>query len=318
MNHIILTTTASFSKIVEDSPLKTFLADHGMEVVLHEKFDPPFPFDLGKVFGIVAGHVPTGKMVHVGRDEVKKFPHVKLVMPFGVGTDHIDRDGVEAAGVMMKTLPPLSKRTVAELAVAFIFALARKLGPLNHAMKEGVWERVSGSDVAGKNLGIIGLGNIGKEVAKIARGIGMEVFANDLVYDENFLSQYGIIKADLATVLAKSDFLTLHVPLTDATHQLLRKESFVQMKPGISVINTSRGIVIDEQALLGALESGHVAGAALDVFSVEPPFANSVTSHLIAHPHVIATPHVGAFTPETRYAIAKKICDEMTTLLHEG
>lgn len=315
MNKILLTTTASFSKTVETSELKKFLAERGIEVILQENLDPPFSFDEKEVFGLVAGHVPTGKMLHVGPKEAAKFPNIKLVMPFGVGIDHIDREGLEKAGVMMKILPPLSKRTVAELAIAFLFALARQIGPLNQAMKGGVWQRVNGSEVFGKCLGIIGIGNIGKETAKIARGLGMKVIANDLVYDEQFIKEHGIEKADLNDVLAKSDFLTLHVPLTELTSNLLNKSVFDKMKPGIFIINTSRGAVIDEASLFEALESGRVAGAALDVFSEEPPFTNEIAARLVAHPNVLATPHVGAFTPQTRYAIAKKVCEDMAEAL---
>lgn len=250
-------------------------------------------------------------MVRVGKNEAATFPHLKIVMPFGVGTDHIDREGLEEAGVRMTTLPHLSKRTVAELAIGFLFSLARRITPFTGAMKSGVWARVNGSVISEKCLGIIGLGNIGKEVAKIARGIGMRVIANDLVYDESFLKQYGVEKANRETVFQESDFLTLHVPFTELTRGMIDMRAFSKMKPGVFIINTSRGTVVDDGALLESLESGHVAGAALDVFSEEPPFGNNTLARIIAHPNVLATPHIGAFTPETRYAIAQKICEEM-------
>lgn len=315
MSFIILTNTASFYKTVEATDLKDFLTSRNIKAFLHTGFHPPFPFDPGEVIGIVAGHAPGGKMAMVGEDTVKNFSNLKVVMPFGVGVDHIDRAGVERAGVSMKTLPPLSKRTVAELAIAFMFTLARQIGMQTQAMKKVVWERINGTEVIGRTLGIVGLGNIGKETAKIAKALGMRVLVNDLVYDEKFLIEQKVERADLDKILRESDFLTFHVPLTELTKNLVDRNEFQKMKPGVFVINTSRGMVVNEEALLEALESGKVAGAALDVFSEEPPFQNPTLVKILAHPSVLATPHIGAFTPDIRYAIAKTICEEVVTKL---
>ncbi len=312
MEKIILTTTASYFKTVEETDLKEFLAKRGIEVVLGaDGLTPPFNFDVKKVIGLVAGHTPKGELVKVGAKEAALFPNLRVVTPFGIGIDHLDKAGLESSGVAMKTLPPTSKRAVAELAMAFILNLARRINIQTSAMKNGVWERVNGTVICEKTLGIIGLGNIGKKVAKMARHFGMKVLANDLAYDEIFMRVHRIEKADLNTVLTKSDFLTLHVPLTEKTNNSVNKETIAKMKPGVFIVNTSRGAVVDEGALLEALESGQVAGAALDVFSVEPPFTNEVTKSLIMHPNVITTPHIGAFTPEIRYAIAKKVSEEI-------
>ncbi len=312
MENIILTTTASYFKTVEETDLKEFLAKLGLKVILAaDGLKPPFNFDAAKVVGLVAGHTPKGDVVKGGYCEAKLVPNLKMVTPFGVGTDHIDRDGLARVGVEAKTLPPISKRAVAELAMGFILNLARRINIQTLAMKSGVWERVNGTVICEKTLGIIGLGNIGKKVAKMARHFGMKVLANDLVYDEAFMKNFRIEKADFDTLLVKSDFITLHVPFTEKTNNIINKDAVAKMKRGVFIVNTSRGAVVNEAALLEALQSGQVAGAALDVFSVEPPFKNETISSLIRHSNVITTPHIGAYTPEIRYAIAKKVSEEI-------
>ena len=311
MKKVILTTTASFSKTIEETDLKDFLAKKNIEVILQQKLEPPFRFDPKNVFGLVVGHNLSGVLVRAGAEEKKTFPNLKIVSPFGIGTDHIDFDGLKGVGVNPITLPHFSKRAVAELAIGFLFTLARKIVQQTTAIKGGTWERVNGQNIFGKTLRIIGLGNIGKETALIARAVGLEVLANDITYDEEFIAKNGIKKCDLKALIAKSDFITLHIPLTDLTRNLLDKKTFSKMKPGVLLINAARGEVVDGTALLEGLESGKVAGAGLDVFSVEPPFNDPILKRIIAHPNVIATPHVGAFTPEIRYSISKKICEEL-------
>jgi len=311
MSKIILSTTASFSDTVEATDLKNILAKKDVEAVLHDTFTPPFPFEAKDVFAIVAGHTKKGVMLHVGPAEASCFPNIKVVTPFGVGTNHIDISGLEQAGIVVKKLPHFSKRTVAELALACMFALARRLVPLTVAMRAKEWKRQDGANIAGKTLGIIGLGSIGKEVAKVARGVGMNVIAYDIAYDDAFLKEWNVTKADLNTVLASSDFLTLHASFTPELKHLIGRIELARMKRGAFLINLARGEIVDEGALLEALESGALAGAGLDVFSEEPPFKNDMLTRLIQHPNVIATPHVGAFTPETRYAIAEYVCDQI-------
>ena len=313
---IIITTTATFIKAIEESDLYNELAKHGINVILCPDFDPPFTFDTQKVIGIVAGHNLKGLMPRVGPGILKQFPNLKVVSPFGIGTNHLDIAGLEEAGITVKKLPHLSKRTVAELAITFLFVLARRIVPMAMDMKNELWQRLDAVQLSGKYLGIIGLGNIGKEVAKMARGLDMRVLAYDNSYDESFLSKYGIEKSSLKDIFLNSDAITVHTPLTDETKNLIDNQAFSLMKKGVLIINTSRGSVVNEEALLGALESGRVGGAALDVFSVEPPFNNEVLKKLIGYPNVITTPHVGAFTKEARYAIAKEIYEGVARLLN--
>ena len=314
-NKILLTTTASFYKTIEETDLKDFLAKKGIEAVLEPRLMPPFPFGAEKVFGLVAGHNPMGELVRADAETAKRFPNLKIVSPFGIGVDHIDFKGLKSAGVNPITLPHFSKRTVAELTIGFLFALARNILPQTSDIKNRIWKRMNGQNIYGKTLGIIGLGNIGKETAILARGVGLKVLASDLVYDEEFNKKYDIQKTDLDTLLKKSDFITLHVPLTEGvsgTRNLMDKRAFSLMKEGAIFINVARGEVVDDKALLEALSSGRLAGAALDVFSSEPPFENETLYRIIRHPNVITTPHIGAFTPEIRYEIAKKICEEFS------
>jgi D-3-phosphoglycerate dehydrogenase len=202
----------------------------------------------------------------------------------------------------------LSKRTVAELTLAFIFALARRLVPMHQDLQQGHWRRQDAVNIAGKTLGILGLGAIGGEVAKLGLAVGMRVLAYDLAPLDGQLIQLGVERASRDGVIREADFLTLHLPLTPKTKNVINSKTIAKMKPGAYLVNLARGEVVDERALLGALECGHLAGAGLDVFSVEPPFRNQILARLLEMPQVIATPHVGAFTQETRYALAKHIC----------
>ena len=315
LKKLILSTTASFSKTVETTDLKNRLAEAGCEVVLHDSFEPPFPFDAERVVAIVAGHTPKGEMLFVGPKEAAHFPHLKVVSPFGVGTNHIGLDGLTAAGYTVLILPSLSKRTVAELAIASMFALARRLTQQTAAIKSGVWQREDGRNLEGKTVGIIGLGNIGKEVVKLVRALGMQVLACDIVYDDSFNSEWQIKTGEVDDVCRRSDFLTLHVPLTTATKDMIGEREFTLMKDGIFFINAARGEIVEHAALLRALESGKVAGAALDVFTKEPPFGDVTLERIIAHRNVVLTPHVGAFTPETRKKIATFIIEHTLSFI---
>jgi len=307
MAKIILTTTPSFSNTIARSPdLAEFLDERGWRVVLDERLISPLSFNAGEVVAMVAG-----ALLPVGRKELSQFPNLKVVMPFGVGLEHIDISVLEERGIPLKFFPGINKLAVAELTIGFIFTLTRNIVPFANDMREGKWKRAMATQVSGKTLGIVGLGNIGKEVAKMARHLGMRVFVNDVVYDEEFLKGIGAEKSELEILLQKSDIVTFHVPLTDITNQMVNEKSLSLLKPGAFLINTSRGEVIDEEALLAAVESGKVAGIALDVFSEEPPFNNEVLKRLISHPKVIAMPHIATFTPETQYVVAKKICEEL-------
>lgn len=315
MKNIILTTTPSFTNTIKDSDLEEFLDANNFAPVLFEDIRPPFPFSAYSVLAIVATSSSHRK---IGPDIMNFFPNLKLIMPFGTGTDHIDFDAAKKRDIAVAHVPGANRIAVAEITMGFIFALLRNIISYDASMKNGIWNRNMGQGVLNKNLGIIGLGNVGREVAKMAYGVGMRVSAYDIRYDEEFLRIYPFIKkADFKTILESSDIITLHVPLTPETHNMIGRREFSLMKPGSFLINTSRGAAVDETALLGSLESGHIAGAALDVFSLEPPFESDSLRKLISHPRVIAAPHVASFTPEAQYAVAVRIVKNIMAV-HNG
>src|SRR5690349_4040368 len=175
-----------------------------------------------------------------------------------------------------------------------MLAMAHNIAPADLTMKQGRWDRKKfmGSELVGKKLGLVGLGRVGREVATRALGLGMEIIAHDPMADNQWCKLVGIKLVSVEAVITESDYLSVHVPLTPATKYMINAESIARMKPGVRIINCARGGVINEQDLLAALNSGHVKGAALDVFEAEPP----TYWDIIKHPNVIATPHLGAST----------------------
>lgn len=305
VKNIILTTTSSFTNAIKGSDLEEFLNANNLAQVLFEDIRPPFPFSADSVLAIVATSSSHRK---IGLEIMDFFPKLKLIMPFGTGTDHIDFGAAKKRGIAVAHVPGANRLAVAEMTFGFIFALLRNIISYDTSMKNGSWDRTMGQGVLNKNLGIIGLGNVGREAAKLACGVGMRVFVHDIRYDEEFLHTYPFIKKeDFKKILESSDIITLHVPLTAETHHMIGRREFSLMKPGSFLINTSRGSVVDETALLESLESGHIAGVALDVFSLEPPFESDSLRKLISHPRLIAAPHVASFTPEAQYAVAARI-----------
>jgi len=234
----------------------------------------------------------------------------KLIIRGGVGLDNIDVAGTKAKGIKVENTPEASSASVAELALGFMFALARHIVRGTVGIKNGLWEKkeLEGWELAGKTLGIIGYGRIGQELAKRAKALGMHVIA---YRRHEFKDEYAE-RVSLDELYARSDFISIHVPLTDETKHMINSEAFSKMKDGVFIINVARGGVVDEKALLEALKSGKVRGAALDVFEVEPP-QDPQHDELIQHPNVICTPHIGASTFEGQarvgMAVVQKIKD---------
>lgn len=232
---------------------------------------------------------------------------LKIVGRAGVGVDNINLVSAKEHAVTVVNAPVSTTLAVAELTLGLMFAVARSIPRADASMKAGQWikKQLEGIELNDKTLGVIGMGNIGCAVASRAGLLGMKVIGYDPDYDE--------IKACLAKpvtpdeLYAASDFITIHVPLIDSTRNLINRESLAKMKPGVRIICPARGGVIDEQALLEALNSGQVAAAGLDVFTKEPPGL----TELVAHPHVIATPHVGAQTEEAQNRASEDIASEV-------
>ncbi len=239
---------------------------------------------------------------------------LKVVGRAGVGVDNIDLNEARARGVIVVNSPTATTRTVAEHTVGMMFSLAKFFPRADRLMKQGEWakKQLRGVELCGKMLGIIGVGRIGKEVGRLANAIGMTVIGYDPWVSDEEMLRIGIHPASrLHEVYQQADYITLHVPLTAETRGLIDMAAFEQMKPGVRLICTARGGVLDEQALLAALETGRVAGAALDVFAQEPPGQTP----LVTHEHIIATPHIGAQTVEAQERVAYDIATEVLRAL---
>jgi len=242
--------------------------------------------------------------------------NLKVIGRAGIGVDNVDIPAATARGVVVMNTPFGNSITTAEHAIALMFALARDLPAADASTQAGKWEknRFMGVELTSKTLGLIGAGNIGSIVADRAQGLRMKVIAFDPFLTPERALDLGIEKVDLDALLARADFITLHTPLTDQTRGILSREALAKTRPGVRIINCARGGLIDEAALKAALDSGHVAGAALDVFAEEPAKA----SPLFGTPGFISTPHLGASTTEAQVNVAIQVAEQMADFLTTG
>lgn len=243
-------------------------------------------------------------------------PNLKVIGRAGIGVDNVDIPAASAKGVVVMNTPFGNSITTAEHAIALIFALARQLPEANAQTQAGLWPKngFMGVEVTGKTLGLIGAGNIGSIVASRALGLRMKVVAFDPFLTPERAVEMGVEKADLDTLLARADFITLHTPLTDQTRNILSAENLAKTKKGVRIVNCARGGLIDEAALKEGLDSGHIAGAALDVFQTEP----AKDSPLFGTPGFICTPHLGASTTEAQVNVALQVAEQMADFLVNG
>ncbi|TGD67540.1 phosphoglycerate dehydrogenase [Tabrizicola sp. WMC-M-20] len=241
---------------------------------------------------------------------------LKVIGRAGIGVDNVDIPAASKKGVIVMNTPFGNSITTAEHAIAMMFAVARQLPEANASTHAGLWEksRFMGVELFNKTLGVIGAGNIGGIVCDRAVGLKMKVVAYDPFLSDERAVQMGVTKVELDELLARADFITLHVPLTDKTRNILSAESLAKTKKGVRIINCARGGLIDEAALAAALTSGHVAGAALDVFEVEP----AKDSPLFNLPNVVVTPHLGASTTEAQENVALQVAEQMSDYLLTG
>ncbi len=241
--------------------------------------------------------------------------NLKVIGRAGVGVDNIDLAAAQQKGITVVNAPTASTLAVAELSIGLMFAVARFIPRADAGMKAGQWlkKQLKGTELNGKTLGVIGLGRIGTAVAERAAALGMQVVGYDAFESarQAFAGKGFQVAESLDALYPQADYLTLHIPLTPQTRNLLDGQAFGKMKPGVRLICAARGGVIDETALLGALESGQVAGAALDVFAEEPPGPSA----LVSHPNVVATPHIGAQTKEAQDRAAVDIATEVIAAL---
>lgn len=249
-------------------------------------------------------------------DIIDAAKNLKVIGRAGSGLDNVDKVAASKHGIVVMNTPGGNTITTAEHTIAMIFAVARKIPQANASMANGAWEKKKfmGTELYNKTLGIIGLGNIGGEVARRMQSLGMLVIAFDPFLSEEKANEMGIEKIEVSELIKRSDFITVHTPLTNETKNLIRAETIKTMKDGVYIINCARGGIINEKDLYAALESGKVAGAALDVFEQEPP----VNNPLIGHDKVVSTPHLGASTQEAQENVALAVAEQIVDYLVHG
>ncbi|WP_299779878.1 phosphoglycerate dehydrogenase [uncultured Roseobacter sp.] len=242
--------------------------------------------------------------------------NLKVIGRAGIGTDNIDKEAASKKGIIVMNTPFGNMITTAEHAIAMMFAVARQIPEASASTHDGKWEKSKfmGVELTGKTLGVIGAGNIGGIVCDRARALKMKVLAYDPFLGEEKAKKMGVEKVELDDLLGRADFITLHVPFTDQTANILSRENIAKTKKGARIINCARGGLVDEEALAEALKSGHVAGAAFDVFAKEPANENPLF-HL---PNVVCTPHLGAATTEAQENVALQVAEQMSDYLLTG
>lgn len=273
------------------------LTDAGCEVTYSRPEDrkragePSLAEAIAEAHAVIAG---TDRFDH---EIINAAPNLGIIARTGAGYDNVDVDAAERQGVTVCTTPMVNSRSVAELTVGLMMTCARNIARSAAQVRAGSWVQDSGREMLGATVGIVGLGAIGKEVATLALGLGMRVLAYDTAPDQAFMATAGVESCTLADLLAESDFVTLHLALTPQTNRLIDENALRLMKPSAYLINTSRGAVVDEQALADALDRQLLAGAALDVLTTEPLDAASPLWHV---PNLLITPHIAGATIEAR------------------
>ena len=250
----------------------------------------------------------------LSRELIEKADKCKIIARVGVGLDNIDQEAAKEKNIRVINAVEGATTAVAELVIGLMLSMAREIPRADREIRNGNWikKELAGTELKGKYLGIIGLGNIGKRLGRLTRALNMNIIGYDVIpIDDEFSKEVGLMKADLGTLLSSADYVSLHVPLLDSTHHMINAEKLKLMKNTARIINTSRGGVIDEEALYNSLKEGNIAGAALDVFEVEPATGNRLTTL----PNFIATPHMGAQTKEAQLLAANIIAEKIIQVL---
>ena len=240
--------------------------------------------------------------------------NVKIIARVGVGLDNIDTNYAESKGIKILNASEAAMNAVSELVIGHMISLSRNIPKADDGIKHGKWlkKELVGSELRGKYMGIVGVGNIGRNVGRIAKCLRMNLLGYDIYpINQDYVREVGMIKTDFRTLLENSDFVTCHVPLTEKTRHLINSETLSYMKPTAFLINTSRGEIIDEESLIRALNDKRIAGAALDVFEVEPP----TNTNLLQLPNIICSPHIAAQTKEAQELASTVIAEKVIQTL---
>ena len=292
------------------STLKEILEKNGLKVTYEPEITPEQIAEKIGNFEVVVVRSRT-KMT---RELIAKADKCKIIARVGVGLDNIDEKAAKEKNIRVINAVEGATTAVAELVIGLMLSMAREIPRADREIRNGNWikKELIGSELKGKYLGIVGLGNIGKRLGRLARALNMNIIGYDVVpIDDEFSKEVGLMKADLDTLLSSADYVSFHVPLLDSTRHMINAEKLKMMKNTARIINTSRGGVIDEEALYNSLKDGSLAGAALDVFEVEPATENK----LITLPNFIATPHIGAQTKEAQLLAANIIAEKIIQIL---
>ena len=298
---------------LSDAAVQIF-RDRGIEV----DFQPDLGKDKDKLLSVIDQY--DGLAIRSATKATEKIiaaaENLKVIGRAGIGTDNIDKDAASKKGIIVMNTPFGNMTTTAEHAIAMMFAVARQIPEASASTHAGKWEKSKfmGVELTGKTLGVIGAGNIGGIVCDRAKGLKMKVIAYDPFLSEEKAAKMGVEKVELDDLFPRADFITLHVPKTEQTANMITAERIAQMKKGVRIINCARGGLVDEDALADALKSGHVAGAAFDVFAVEP----ATESPLFNLPNVVVTPHLGAATTEAQENVALQVAEQMSNYLLDG
>jgi D-3-phosphoglycerate dehydrogenase len=293
-----------------NTTLKEILEKNGLKVTYEPEITPEQIAEKIGTFEVVVVRSRT-KMT---RELVEKADKCQIIARVGVGLDNIDQDAAKEKNIRVINAVEGAITAVAELVIGLMLSMAREIPRADREIRNGNWikKELMGSELKGKYLGIVGLGNIGKRLGRLARALNMNIIGYDVAeIDNEFSKEVGLMKADLDTLLSSADYISFHVPLLDSTHHMINAEKLKMMKNTTRIINTARGGVIDEEALYNSLKEGSLAGAALDVFEVEPATGNK----LVTLPNFIATPHMGAQTKEAQLLAANIIAEKIIQIL---
>ena len=288
--------------------------DRGIEV----DFEPTLGKDKDKLLEVIGQYdgLAIRSATKATEKVIEAASNLKVVGRAGIGVDNVDIPAASKKGIIVMNTPFGNSITTAEHAISMMMAVARQIPEANASTHAGKWEksRFMGVELTGKTLGVIGAGNIGSIVIDRAHGLRMKVIAYDPYLSQDRADQIGVEKVELDELLKRADFLTLHVPLTDQTRNILSKNNIAKLKPGARIINCARGGLVDEAALAQAIRDGHIAGAAFDVFAEEP----ATNSPLFNLPNVVVTPHLGAATTEAQENVALQVAEQMADYLLTG
>ena len=293
-----------------DPILNKVLEDNGLKVSYEPTITPEQIVEKISDFNIVIVRSRTT----ITKEMIDKADKCKIIARVGVGLDNIDQDAAKTKNIRVINAVEGAMNAVAELVLGLMLSLARQTARGDRGIRNGQWlkKELKGTELRGKYLGIVGCGNIGKRLGRLAKALNMNIIGYDVIpIDEEFSKEVGLMKADLGTLLQSSDYVSIHVPLLDSTYHLIDAQKISTMKKTAKIINTSRGGVIDEDALYDALKNGNLGGAALDVFEKEPAL-----EHKLAQlDNVILTPHIGAQTKEAQNLAANVIGEKVIQIL---